>query len=84
MKTKRRRKTEKGYIIAGLIILVLGLIPCIFAVLFPPEGVGIIGGADAPTALFLIGHTGKKQLLFIAAGLILLLRGISGITKSSS
>ena len=79
----RRRKTEKAYIFAGLVILALGLIPYIAAVLFPPEGVSIIGGADTPTVLFLIGRTGKKQLLLMAAGLILLLRGISGTVKSS-
>ena len=79
----KKNKTEKYYVIAGLVILALGLAPLVYGFLFPPEGIGIIGGADAPTAIFLLGHAGKKRLILIAAGFVLLVRGLIGTAKNS-
>ena len=45
------------------------------------QNIGIIGGADAPTAIFLTSTLGWKLLLIIAAGVlgaILIAKGIIG------
>jgi Na+-transporting methylmalonyl-CoA/oxaloacetate decarboxylase beta subunit len=75
------KKTEVLYIIAGLIVLIIALLS-IARVFDRPEGIGIIGGADAPTAIFVLRRIDKKKLILLAAGAILLIRGLAGAAKS--
>ncbi|MBO4877342.1 MAG: hypothetical protein J5501_04975 [Ruminococcus sp.] len=79
----KKKNISRYYIFAGLIVLALGLVPFVWSYLFPPDGIGIIGGADVPTALFIFGRAGKKPLIFIAAGAVLLIRGIADSAKDS-
>ena len=75
------KKTEVLYIIAGLIVLIIALLS-IAGVFDRPEDIGIIGGADAPTAIFVLRRIDKKKLILLAAGAILLIRGLAGAAKS--
>lgn len=58
---------KRFFCIFGVVLLIAGLL--IF-VLSEKASIGIIGGADGPTVLFI---TGKSCILFVAAGILLII-----------
>lgn len=75
---------KKRLIIAGAITLsggILGFIAVLAHLLSsvsqPADSIGIIGGADNPTAIFLMSRLGFSSLLIILPFLILITAGIS-------
>lgn len=92
-----KKKSGKAYIISGVILLFAGILANIRTILRlvsiitapEPEGIGIIGGADAPTAIFLtdrllmdINIIEKAGLLLIIAAPVLIIIGIVKCIKS--
>ena len=70
-----------GYIgVAVLAVILAGAIICAFLgvdILFSPEAVSVIGGADGPTSIFLAGKLSygeiiRNALVTLAVGAILL------------
>ena len=72
-------------IVAGALALLSVLLPLIigFAVETPmPDSVGIIGGADGPTAIMMIGTIGTSEVMItIVIGVLLIVTGIWGLGK---
>ena len=86
-----KKKRGKAYMISGLILLLAGILANLRTIFLivniltapEPEGIGIIGGADAPTAIFLtnrlfneISIIEKAGLLLIVAALVLIIIGL--------
>ena len=78
------KKTEPALITIGSIILLSAAAVIVRLVLLSSQeshDIGMIGGADAPTAIFLTSTVGWKLLLIIAAcvlGAALIVKGIIG------
>ena len=78
------KKTEPALITIGSIILLSAAAVIVRLVLLSSQkshDIGIIGGADTPTAIFLTSTVGWKLLLIIAAGVLgaaLIVKGIIG------
>lgn len=73
------KKSGIVFIIIGSLLLLTAAAIVLNIIMFQSkesEHIGIIGGADAPTAIFLISRAGWKLLLIIAAGAALLIKGI--------
>ena len=75
-------------IIAGTLILLGGIAPMIIGAVLSMQipsssSVGIIGGADGPTAVMVVGVLGTGQVIAeIAVGICLIIAGIWGCRKS--
>lgn len=73
-------------IVAGALLVVGVVAPVIIGAIAKmqiPESVGIIGGADGPTAVMVVGVLGTGQIIGeIVAGTLLLVAGIWGYHKS--
>ena len=78
------KKTEPALITIGSILLLSAAAVIVRLVLLSSQeshDIGTIGGADAPTAIFLTSTVGWKLLLIIAAGVLgaaLIVKGIIG------
>ena len=76
-----KKKSGKAYIISGVILLLAGIIANIRTIFLlvsiitapEPEGIGIIGGADAPTAIFLTDRLLMEINIIEKAGLLLII-----------
>lgn len=73
-------------IVAGVMVAISGLAPMIISALIKMQastGVGIIGGADGPTAVFVTGviSTGNV-ILEIMIGILLIVAGIIAYRRS--
>lgn len=76
-----KKKSGKAYIISGVILLLAGLLANIRTIFMivsiltapEPEGIGIIGGADAPTAIFLTERLFNEINIIEKAGLLLII-----------
>ena len=73
-------------IIAGILILFSTAAPLIIGMILAiptPDSVGIIGGADGPTAIMIAGVAGAGGIIFaIAIGVLLTVLGIWGLRKT--
>lgn len=88
-----KSKKEKAFILTGIIFLAVGLLVNIRVILGiirtltsdEPESIGIIGGADAPTAIFISESVFKNMSILEKAGLLLIIAApiliITGIVK---
>ena len=72
-------------IVAGVLVLLSVVTPMIMGIIFEilmPSSVGIIGGADGPTAIMIAGTTGMGGVIIaIAIGVLLIVTGILGLRK---
>ncbi|WP_294411789.1 hypothetical protein [Ruminococcus flavefaciens] len=76
-----KKKSGKAYIISGAILLLAGILANIRTIFLlvniltapEPEGIGIIGGADAPTAIFLTDRLFGELNIIEKAGLLLII-----------
>ncbi|MCR4639456.1 hypothetical protein [Ruminococcus sp.] len=76
-----KKKSGKAYIISGAILLIAGILAnirtisrLVSIITAPePEGIGIIGGADAPTAIFLTDRIFMDINIIEKAGLLLII-----------
>jgi len=76
-------KKHKIFIAVGILMILAGIIFFVRLWLRMSEGIGIIGGADAPTAIFLFSRVkGKGILMLTLCGLIFLIVGISSAIKN--
>ncbi|MBR2284188.1 MAG: oxaloacetate decarboxylase [Ruminococcus sp.] len=80
---KKNKTADILLMIAGIVFAAAGII---ILLLFRDRAdtIGIIGGADGPTAVFVTGAGGWKAFVSIAAGVILAGAGIFGITNKKS
>lgn len=71
-------KTVTKRILAGLVLLILGAVLALLLFRRFSENIGIIGGADAPTFIFMLTHgTGRIALGLLVAGAVLTVSGIA-------
>lgn len=72
-------------IIAGGLVLLSVAVPMIVGAILKAQAassVGIIGGADGPTAIMLVGTIGAGGVIFeIVIGVLLIVAGIWGLRK---
>ena len=73
-------------IIAGSLVLLSVVAPMIMGVILKVQvvanSVGIIGGADGPTAIMLVGTVGVGNIIIeIVIGVLLIVAGICGLKK---
>ena len=73
-------------IIAGSLVLLSVVAPMIMGVILKVQvvanSVGIIGGADGPTAIMLVGTVGVGSIIIeIGIGVLLIVAGIWGLKK---
>ena len=73
-------------IIAGSLVLLSVVAPMIMGVILKVQvvanSVGIIGGADGPTAIMLVGTVGAGNIIIeIVIGVLLIAAGIWGLKK---
>lgn len=72
-------------IIAGGLVLLSVVAPMILGLIFKAQAtssVGIIGGADGPTAIMVVGVIGTGSIVVeIVVGMILVIAGIWGLKK---
>lgn len=72
-------------IIAGGLVLLSVVVPMVMGVILKAHAassVGIIGGADGPTAIMLVGVMGTGSVIFeIVIGVLLIGVGIWGLKK---
>ena len=72
-------------IIAGSLVLLSVVAPMIMGVILKVQvanSVGIIGGADGPTAIMLVGTVGVGNIIIeIVIGVLLIVAGIWGLKK---
>ena len=73
-------------IIAGSLVLLSVVAPMIMGVILKVQvvanSVGIIGGADGPTAIMLVGTVGVGSIIIeIVIGVLLIAAGIWGLKK---
>lgn len=52
-------------IVTGAFLVIGGILRIVIAVMLANESIGIIGGADAPTAEFILGQLGWRGILRI-------------------
>ena len=73
-------------IVAGGLVLVSVIAPMIIGAILtsqPSGSVGIIGGADGPTAVFVVGSFGAGRVIVESViGVLLVAGGIWGLIKS--
>ena len=89
MDLQRSANMKKAISVAAIVVGVLALlsvaVPVIIGNIFemtPPESVGIIGGADGPTAIMLAGTVGSGTIIIaVAIGALLITAGILGLVK---
>lgn len=73
-------------IIVGSLVLLSVVAPMIMGVILKVQvvanSVGIIGGADGPTAIMLVGTVGVGNIIIeIVIGVLLIVAGICGLKK---
>ena len=72
-------------IIAGSLVLLSVVTPMIMGIILKVQvtnSVGIIGGADGPTAIMLVGTVGVGSIIIeIGIGVLLIIAGIWGMKK---
>ena len=72
-------------IVAGVLLLLSVIVPMIVGAILasqPYGSVGVIGGADGPTAVFVVGSLGVGSVIMESAiGVLLLAVGIWGLIK---
>ena len=76
-----KKKSGKAYIISGAILLLAAILANIRTIFLlvsiltapEPEGIGIIGGADAPTAIFLTDRLFGELNIIEKTGLLLII-----------
>lgn len=72
-------------IVAGGLVLISAVAPMIIGVILKSQvsnSVGIIGGADGPTAIMVVGSLGMGSLVVeIVIGILLIIAGIWGCRK---
>ena len=73
-------------IIAGGLVLLSVVAPMIIGAILKAQtaanSIGIIGGADGPTAIVLVGTVGAGSIIFeIVIGVLLIVAGIWGLRK---
>ena len=73
-------------IIVGSLVLLSVVAPMIMGVILKVQvvanSVGIIGGADGPTAIMLVGTVGVGSIIIeIVIGVLLIVAGICGLKK---
>ena len=72
-------------IVAGILVLLSVTTPMIMGLVLKEQAassVGIIGGADGPTAIMLVGTIGAGSVLIeIVIGVLLIVAGIWGLRK---
>ena len=72
-------------IVAGVLTLLSVVAPMILGLIFKAQAassVGIIGGADGPTAIMLVGVIGTGSVIVeIVIGVFLIIAGIWGLNK---
>ena len=72
-------------IVAGVLTLLSVVAPMILGLIFKAQAassVGIIGGADGPTAIMLVGVIGTGSVIVeIVLGVLLIVAGIWGLNK---
>ncbi len=57
-------------LIVGVLLTLTGILGIVLTVLKYRAGIGIIGGADAPTAMFWFQTSGWRELLSIIFGIV--------------
>ncbi|SEH41872.1 hypothetical protein SAMN02910265_00553 [Ruminococcus flavefaciens] len=76
-----KSKKGKAFILTGIIFLAVGLLVNIRVILGiirtltsdEPESIGIIGGADSPTVIFISGRIFMDMSILEKAGLLLII-----------
>ena len=72
-------------IIAGSLVLLRVVAPMIMGIILKGQvanSIGIIGGADGPTAIMLVGTVGVGNIIIeIVIGVLLIVAGIWGLKK---
>ena len=72
-------------IIVGALMVISGVAPMIIGVILEAQmstAVGIIGGADGPTAVMVTGVTGTGHVIVeILVGILLIVAGILGYSR---
>lgn len=69
-------KTGTKRILIGILPLILGAVLAVLLFRRFTEGIGIIGGADAPTFIFMLTHgTGRIALALLIAGAVMIISG---------
>ena len=69
-------KTGTKRILIGILPLILGAVLAVLLFRRFTEGIGIIGGADAPTFIFMLTHgTGRIALALFIAGAVMIISG---------
>ena len=72
-------------IVVGALVLLSIVAPLIIGILYTvptPESVGIIGGADGPTAIMIVGTRGTVGIVIeLAIGVLFIVAGILGLKK---
>lgn len=75
-------------IVVGALKVLSGTAPMIIGVILKAqvaESVGVIGGADGPTAIFVAGVTGTGSVVLeIVVGVLLIIVGIWGYRRSKN
>lgn len=76
-------KKYRIFIAVGILMILAGIIFFVRLRLRMSEGIGIIGGADAPTAIFIFTYgEGRKILMLTLCGLVFLILGIASAKKN--
>ena len=69
-------KTGTKRILIGILPLILGAVLAVLLFRRFTEGIGIIGGADAPTFIFMLTHgNGRIALALLIAGAVMIISG---------
>lgn len=72
-------------IVVGVLALLSAVVPLIIGFLYQiptPESIGIIGGADGPTAIIIAGTIGTGGIVIeIAIGILFIVAGILGLKR---
>ena len=71
-------------IAVGVLVILSVAFPILKALLFEmpmPDSVGIIGGADGPTAMMLVGTIGRNVMIALIIGILFLAIGIYGFGR---
>jgi len=71
-------RTGTKRILIGILPLILGAALALLLFRRFSENVGIIGGADAPSFIFMLTHgTGRIALALLVAGVVMIVSGIA-------
>ncbi len=70
--------------VIAYVLIILGIILGAFELVtkaIEKKSIGIIGGADGPTAIFVAGSTGNAWIVILLIGLVLVFSGIFMLIK---